>query len=76
MELFTQSTTIMVLGMSVTFAFLGVVIAGINLSAWIIHRIEGAPQEETDTPAAPAQDRRKVVAAIAAALLQKQTDRK
>jgi sodium pump decarboxylase gamma subunit len=71
MELLTQAAIIMVLGMAVTFAFLGVVIAGINLGARIVHAIEGPPQEEGGTPAAkPVEtDRRKVVAAIAVALL-------
>ena len=76
MELLVQATIIMVLGMAVTFAFLGVVIAGVNLSARIIHRIEGAPVEEgDDTPAPAAQDRRKIVAAIAAALFHKAPDK-
>jgi sodium pump decarboxylase gamma subunit len=73
MELLVQATTVMVLGMTVTFAFLGVVIAGVNLSALVIHRIEGAPKEEGDEtgPLPGAQDRRKIVAAIAAALTHK-----
>jgi sodium pump decarboxylase gamma subunit len=76
MELLLQATTVMILGMAVTFAFLGVVIAGVNLFAWIIHRIEGAPQEEGDNSAPPpTQDRRKVVAAIAAALFHKPPDK-
>jgi sodium pump decarboxylase gamma subunit len=69
MDLLVQATTIMILGMAVTFAFLGVVIAGINLTARIIHKIEGAPVEEGGDEPPPAQDRRKVVAAIAAAVL-------
>ena len=76
MELFAQATTIMTLGMAVTFAFLGVVIAGIRLSAWIIHRVEGPPREqEAPAPPAPANDHRKVVAAIAAALFHKPSDK-
>lgn len=71
MELLVQASVIMVLGMSVTFAFLGVVIAGVNMAAWIIHRIEGAPTEAgNDVPQAGTPDRRKIVAAIAAALHQ------
>ncbi len=71
MQLLTQAAIIMVLGMAVTFAFLGVVIAGINLAARIVHAIEGPPREEGGTPAAkPIEpDRRKIVAAIAVALL-------
>jgi sodium pump decarboxylase gamma subunit len=75
MELLLQATTVMILGMAVTFAFLGVVIAGVNLFAWIIHRVEGAPEEGADSAPPPAQDRRKVVAAIAAALLHKPPDK-
>lgn len=76
MELLVQATTIMILGMAVTFSFLGVVIAGVNLAARIIHHFDGAPQEEgLDTPPPAAPDRRKVVAAIAAALLHKPPDK-
>jgi sodium pump decarboxylase gamma subunit len=76
MDLLVQATTIMVLGMAVTFAFLGVVIAGINLTARIIHKIEGVPVEECGDEPPPAQDRRKVVAAIAAAVLRHPGNRK
>ena len=70
MQLFVQAAIIMVLGMAITFAFLGIVIAGINLAARIIHTIEGPPQEEGGAPSRQAgPDRRKIVAAIAVAML-------
>lgn len=75
MELLVQASTIMVLGMAVTFAFLWIIIAGINLAAKVIHRIEGAPVEEHDDTQPPAQDKRKIVAAIAAALVNRTPDK-
>jgi len=71
MQLLIQAAIIMVIGMTITFVFLGVVIAGINLTARIVHAVEGPPQEEGGAPAAKSAgpDRRKIVAAITAALL-------
>jgi sodium pump decarboxylase gamma subunit len=68
MELFRQAFTIMVVGMTLVFAFLAVVILAMHLSAWIIRRIEGEPSE--DLPATPADEsvQKRRAAAIAAAL--------
>jgi sodium pump decarboxylase gamma subunit len=73
MELLIQASIIMVLGMAVTSVFIGIVIAGINLSARIILRAEGMPLEaECVVQPAPAlQDNDRIVAAITAALLRK-----
>ena len=70
MDLLQQAFIVMSLGMGITFAFLAIVIAGVNLAARIIHAIEGAPREE-DAPAAAAgaeQEGRRLAAAVAAAL--------
>jgi sodium pump decarboxylase gamma subunit len=76
MELLVQATIIMVLGMAVTSAFIGIVIAGVNLSARIIHRTEGTPQELNGValPPAASPDHGRIVAAITAALLRKPKD--
>ena len=73
MELFWQAFIIMALGMTLVFLFLAIVIVGVNAAAWIIHRVEGEPQDEEEAvlPEAPP---RKRVAAIAAAVHRKRAD--
>jgi sodium pump decarboxylase gamma subunit len=76
MELLVQASIIMVLGMAVTSLFIGIVIGGVSLSARIIHRTVAASPEVkgvTSPPAAPV-DNGRIVAAIAAALLQRHKD--
>lgn len=69
MELFQQASTIMLLGMTLVFIFLAFVVLAVNLAAAIIHRVEGAPRDETDTPSTPPPSfQRQRIAAIAAAL--------
>lgn len=71
MTLLGQAFIVMVVGMGLVFVFLAVVIQGVTLSARIIHRIEGDPQEAEDDGADPVDDgraRRRRAAAIAAAL--------
>ena len=46
MELFRQAFTIMVLGMTLVFVFLAVLILALKLAARIIQAVEGAPTEE------------------------------
>lgn len=70
MNLLTEAFIIMSLGMAFTFAFVGVVIAAVNLTARISHRIEGPPEDEP--PRRGGNDdgagRSRLAAAIAAAL--------
>jgi len=66
MELLGQSFMIMTLGMGLVFVFLFLVIQGIQLSARIIHHIEGDPQD--DAPAPAGGDDQARAAAIAVAL--------
>jgi sodium pump decarboxylase gamma subunit len=70
MELMNEALIIMSLGMGVTFAFLALVIGAVNLTAKVVHRIEGPPQEEPPASAAAGtpSNRARRVAAIAAAL--------
>jgi sodium pump decarboxylase gamma subunit len=67
MELLRQAVVIMALGMAVVFAFLAIVILGVNVTARIVRRREGAPREEPPRTA-PDDRRLQRVAAIAAAL--------
>ena len=69
MDLLKEALIIMSVGMAVTFAFLGIVIAAVNLAARIIHAVEGAPREEGSAASPDAgQEQRRIVAAVAAAL--------
>jgi sodium pump decarboxylase gamma subunit len=70
MELLQQATTIMVLGMGLVFAFLGLVVLAMQLAAYAIHRIEGAPRDDGPGPGGPAASEAggRRAAAIAAAL--------
>jgi sodium pump decarboxylase gamma subunit len=71
MKLLTEAFIIMTLGMTVTFAFLGVVIGAVSLIARLTHWIEGAPVDEAERPSGggnQAADRTRLVAIIAAAL--------
>ena len=68
MELFVQAFIIMVLGMGVTFAFLGIVIAGVEIAARAIHAIEGPPSDEAHEASASSLDGKKLAAVVAVAL--------
>jgi sodium pump decarboxylase gamma subunit len=70
MNLLTEAFIIMTLGMAVTFAFVGVVIAAVNLTARITHRIEGPPQDEPTRrgSADEGAERARLAAVIATAL--------
>jgi len=70
MTLLAQSAIIMVLGMTVTSAFIGLVIAGVDVAARIIRRLEGSPAEPGPASSGfRTEDEGAVVAAIAATLL-------
>lgn len=68
MELFQQAFTIMVLGMVLVFAFLGLVILAMNVSAVLVHRFEREPENGKDRPGEDSQATGRRVAVIAAAL--------
>ena len=68
MDLFAQAFIIMVLGMGVTFAFLGIVIGGVAIAARVIHAIEGPPSDEEPDARKTATDGRKLAAVVAVAL--------
>ena len=70
MKLLTEAFIIMTLGMTVTFAFLGIVIGAVSLIARLVRRIEGEPREEAEGPADGGRhgERTRLVAIIAAAL--------
>ncbi|MCH5288979.1 MAG: OadG family protein [Treponema sp.] len=74
-EMLNQSITLTLLGMGVVFSFLVILIGFMNLLRVVVHAAgwdKEAPKAETVAPTAPAADQKAVVAAIAAALHEKQ----
>lgn len=74
---FIQATVIMVLGMGVTFAFLGALIFAIQMTAKLVAKYAPAP-EPLPAPrvAAPARDDGAIVAAITVAVRKYHADKK
>jgi|GEM_PF-1778176 len=68
MELFRQAFTIMVLGMTLVFVFLALLIFALKIAARIIHAVEGAPVEDVPQNTGDSLARNRRAAAIAAAL--------
>ena len=68
MEMFRQASTIMALGMTLVFLFLGGVILAVDLAARIIHHFEGPPTDDEAEPAGRADGMHRRAAAIAVAL--------
>ena len=74
-EMLNQSITLTLLGMGVVFSFLVILIGFMNLLRVVVHAAgwdKEAPKAEAVAPTAPASDQKAVVAAIAAALHEKQ----
>ena len=73
-EMLGQSGILTVLGMCVVFAFLVIMIGCMNLLRTAVHAFKldkEAPKAESSAPAAAAADEKAIVAAIAAALHEK-----
>lgn len=75
-QMLSQSLILTLLGMSVVFAFLVVLIAFMNLTAKVIKALKLDQDETSDTatPTTNSAQKNKVVAAIAAALREKQNN--
>ena len=73
-QMLSQSLILTLLGMSVVFSFLIVLIVFVSLTAKVIKALKLDQDKTTDsaTPATNSEQKNKVVAAIAAALLEKQ----
>ena len=78
---FIQATVIMVLGMGVTFAFLGVLIFAIQMTAKLVAKYAPAPAplpapRAASPAAAPGRDEGAIVAAITIAVKKYHADKK
>ncbi len=75
-QMLSQSLILTLLGMSVVFAFLVVLIAFMNITAKVIKALKLDQDEtpDTATPTTNSTQKNKVVAAIAAALREKQNN--
>lgn len=73
-QMLSQSLILTLLGMSVVFAFLVVLIVFMTLSSKVIKALKLDQDEKSDTttPTASSAQKNKIVAAIAAALHEKQ----
>ncbi|MBQ7906158.1 MAG: OadG family protein [Spirochaetaceae bacterium] len=73
-QMLSQSLILTLLGMSVVFAFLVILIVFVSLTAKVIKALKLDQDESADvaTPAAQPAQKNKIVAAIAAALHEKQ----
>ena len=73
-QMLSQSLILTLLGMSVVFSFLIVLIVFVSLTAKVIKALKLDQDKTTDsaTPATNSEQKNKVVAAIAAALREKQ----
>ena len=58
----------MILGMGTVFVFLVVMIACMNIMSTLINRYFPEPKASADVPAQGSQDKKKIVAAITAAI--------
>jgi len=67
-NLIMEGVKFMILGMGTVFVFLIVMIACMNIMSTIINRYFPEPQASTDAPAQGSQDKKKIVAAITAAI--------
>jgi oxaloacetate decarboxylase gamma subunit len=67
-NLVVEGAKFMVLGMSIVFLFLVLMIFAMNVMSKVIHRYFPEPLPTPAKPAAPAADKLKKVAAIAAAI--------
>lgn len=67
-NLIMEGVKFMILGMGTVFVFLIVLIACMNIMSTIINRYFPEPQPSADAPAQGSQDKKKIVAAITAAI--------
>jgi len=67
-NLIMEGMKFMILGMGTVFVFLIVMIACMNMMSTIINRYFPEPQVPADVPAQGSQDKKKIVAAITAAI--------
>ncbi|MDY0117079.1 MAG: OadG family protein [Sulfurimonadaceae bacterium] len=68
-NLVLESVKFMVLGMGSVFLFLITMIFCMNIMSWIIHRFFPEPSANTQTSQTNQTDKKKIVAAISAAIM-------
>jgi oxaloacetate decarboxylase gamma subunit len=67
-NLVVEGIKFMFLGMGAVFLFLALMIITMNVMSYIIHKFFPEPQASAKPNVAPAQDNKKIVAAITAAI--------
>jgi oxaloacetate decarboxylase gamma subunit len=67
-NLLVEGIKFMFLGMGAVFLFLALMIVTMNIMSYIIHKFFPEPQPSAKSNVKPAQDNKKIVAAITAAI--------